>query len=222
MPSGQPVALGGGVDRPVLPPPERQFAGHQQHHLDEPAVGGAALDLRHRQFGVLLRHHDRGAQPGVAVQPLARDPVVHRARHGGAEVLAERRLHAVEAVADGDPGAERVQRLGAQPLHGGRGLAVRVPPVGPHGERAVGRVGDGVQLIDAAPHHRLAPHLVEIRHQRRHRRHRRDADRSRSAPGRAWGSSACNSRLRYTVGKGGGTGPSRNRRLAHGATARDA
>ena len=113
---GQPVALGGGIDRPVLPPPQRQLARHQQQHLDEPPVGGAALDLRHRQFGILLRHHDRGAQPGVAVQPLARDPVVHRACHGGAKVLAERRLHAIEAVADGDAGAERVQRLGAEPF----------------------------------------------------------------------------------------------------------
>ena len=168
------MALGRGVDRPVLPPPERQFAGHQQHHLDEPAVGGAAFDLRDRQLGILLRHHDRGAQPGVAIQPLARDPVVHRARHGGAQVLAERRLHAIEAVADGDLRAERVQRLGAQPSDGAS-RACRVSSR--QSARAVSgllrRIGDRVQLIDAAPHNGLAPMLVEIRHQRRQRRHGR-------------------------------------------------
>ena len=61
------------------------------------------------------------------------------------------------------------------PSRSGRGgrLALRVAPVGAHGQRAVGRIGDGVQLIEAAPHHRLAPHLVEIRHQRRQPRHGR-------------------------------------------------
>ena len=93
------MAFGRGVDRPVLPAAQRQFAGNQQQHLHEPLVGGAALDLLHRQFRVLLRHHDGGAQPRVAVQPFAHDPLVHRARHGGAQVLAERRLHAVQAIA---------------------------------------------------------------------------------------------------------------------------
>ena len=39
-------------------------------------------------------------------------------------------------------------------------------------EWALGRIGNRVQLIDAAPHDGFAPHLVEIRHQGRHRRHR--------------------------------------------------
>jgi hypothetical protein len=81
---------------------------------DEAAIWRDALDFLDRQFGVLHRHHDRGAQAGLLVQPLLSHPVVHRAGETGAHVLAEQQLHAVEAVADRQAGAERGQRLGAQ------------------------------------------------------------------------------------------------------------
>ncbi len=112
MPTGSPCRLGGGVDRPVVALAQRMVVHHQQQDLHEAAVGGDAVDLLDRQFGVLHRHHDGGAQARLLVQPLGGDPVVHRAGEAGAHVLGEQQLHAVEAVADRDRGAERGRARG--------------------------------------------------------------------------------------------------------------
>jgi len=44
----------------------------------EAAVGSEPLDLAHRELGIVQRHQDGGAQPRLAVEPLAGDPVVYR------------------------------------------------------------------------------------------------------------------------------------------------
>ena len=57
----QTMALGGGVDWPIVALAQRHLAVHQHEHLHEALVRSAALDFIHREFGVLHRHHDGGA-----------------------------------------------------------------------------------------------------------------------------------------------------------------
>ena len=172
---GEPVARGGGVDRPVMALAQRLVAARQQQHLHEARVGGAALDLVDGQSSVFcVGDHDAGAQPRLAVEPLARDPVVDGAREGGSHVLAEQELHAVEAVAGcrcRSPNG--VEALGPHLLERGRRLAFGGPPIGARGQRRAGGVADGVQLIHAARlHDRLAPMLFHVGQQRLQARHR--------------------------------------------------
>ena len=162
----QAVAFRRRVDRPVLAATERGLGADQQHHLDETAVGGAAVDLIHRQFGVLHRHDDGRAQPGVAVQPFPGDPVVQRAGHGDAKVLAELRLDAVQAVADREPGAERIQRLPAEGGDVGAGAAGFVAPVLPETQRIAGGIADRGQVLDAAPDDGFPPVVIQVGQQR--------------------------------------------------------
>src|SRR6202012_866600 len=131
----------------------------------EAAVGGAAVDFVHRVFGVLHRDDDGGTQPGVPVQPLPCHPVIQCPGHGDAEVLAELGLDAVEAVADGEARAERVQRLPAQGGDVRSGAASLVAEVVAEAERIAGGVGDRGQVLDATAHDGFAPVVVEIRHQ---------------------------------------------------------
>ncbi len=161
----QPVALGGGIDRPVLAASERQLAADQQQHLHEAAVGGDPFDLGRGQIGIQHRHDDGGAQPVVAVQPFARDPVVDGAAEDRGDVVAERHLRAVEAVQDAEPGAERGKCLGGQPVGRGGALALRVTPVGARAERIDAWVGDRDQLVETAPNDRFAPVVVQERQQ---------------------------------------------------------
>ena len=158
----QAVFLGGRVDRPVVALAQRMVVHHQQQDLHEAAVGGDAVDLLDRQFGVLHRHHDGGAQAWLLVEPLGGDPVVHRAGEAGAHVLAEQELHAVEAVADGDAGAERGEGVGAECVEVGAGPGVGQAPVGAGGERRVGGVGDRFQLVHAALDDDVAPVVGEV------------------------------------------------------------
>ena len=114
------------VDRPVLPPAQRQF-GHCQHqHLDEAAVGRHPLDLLGGEIRAVHRHDDGGAQPRVAVKPLGSQPVVDAAAEAGRQVLAEHDLGAVQYVADGEPGLLPVEDVALHAdsvLPGGPGQA---------------------------------------------------------------------------------------------------
>ena len=107
------VARGGGVDRPVGPAAERHLAHGEHQHLDEAAVGGAALDLLDRELRVLQRHHDRGAKRRLGVEPFPGDPVVDGAGEGFRHVIVEHQLDAVEAVADREADAEVVEQVRA-------------------------------------------------------------------------------------------------------------
>ena len=80
----QAVALGGGIDRPQVAAAERRLLHGEHEDLHEAPVLGAALDLVDRVFDVLRRHHDRGPQARIAVEPFLGDPVVERAREGRA------------------------------------------------------------------------------------------------------------------------------------------
>ena len=54
--------------------------------MPERGIAGAALDLLHRRRRVLVVHHDRCAQPRLGLHQAFHLPLVHRARHGVAEV----------------------------------------------------------------------------------------------------------------------------------------
>ena len=73
-----------------------------------------ALDLLDGELDILQRHHDRGAQARVMIEPLPRNPVVDGAGEGARHVLVEDELDAIEAVADGKGGAPAVEHLGCE------------------------------------------------------------------------------------------------------------
>ena len=169
----QAVALGGGVDRPQVAAAERRLLHREHEDLHEAPVLGATLDLIDRILGVLHRHHDRRPQARIAIEPFLDHPVVERAREGRGHVLAEQQAHAVEAIADGDAGLPAVADLRGELRRRGGGPAVLVAPLRARGERRVGRIGDGLERVDAALLHGLAPEVVEIGQQRLHVRHGR-------------------------------------------------
>ena len=55
-------------------------------------------------------HDDGGAEPVVPAEPVADQPVIHRAAQRCGQIRIVDRLRAVEAIADGNIGAERIQR----------------------------------------------------------------------------------------------------------------
>ena len=104
------------------------------------------------------------AQPGVAVEPLGRHPVIDGADERRRHVLGEERLRAPKAVDDGEARAERVERLRLEQSEVGAGRTLRRPPVGPAGERRRRRIGrqrkvEPLELLDIDA---LAPIAVEI------------------------------------------------------------
>ena len=74
----QAVAFRRAVDRPVLPPAQREFGLRQHQHLDEALVLGAAVDLLGGELRAVHRHDDGCAQPRIAIQPFRGDPPVDR------------------------------------------------------------------------------------------------------------------------------------------------
>ena len=96
----QAMALGGSEHWPPLPATERRLLHGEHLHLHETLVLGAALDLIDREFDVLRRHRDRGAQARIVVEPFLGDPVVDCARDRPRHVLAEDQFRAVEAIED--------------------------------------------------------------------------------------------------------------------------
>ena len=123
-PIGNFEPLGGAIDRPIGAPPQRHLAHRQHQHLNEALVGGAALDLFRRRVRVHQRHHDRGAQPRLLVEPFLRHPIVHRAAQSGAEIGVEDRHRAVEAIGDRIAQLELVERVVAQQGEVAAGLAL--------------------------------------------------------------------------------------------------
>ena len=65
-----------------------------------------------------------------------------------------------------------VERVGAQRVEVGAGLAVGQAPVGTRGQRRVGRVGDQFKLVHAALDDDVAPVVGQIGVQRPHVGHR--------------------------------------------------
>src|SRR6266513_3046378 len=94
-----------------MPAPERRLLHGEYQDLYEALVLGAALDLIDGVFGVLHRQHDGGAQARIAIEPFLGDPIVERAGEGRRHVLAEEETHAIEAIADRNPGAPAVADL---------------------------------------------------------------------------------------------------------------
>ena len=169
----QAVAFGGGVDRPQVAPAERRFLHGENEDLHKAAVLGATLDLVDGVFGVLHRQHDRRPQARIAIEPFLHDPVVERAREGRGHVLAEQQTHAIQAIADRDARLPAIAHLRRELRCRGGGAAILAAPLRPRRERRIGRIGDGLERIDAALLHRLAPKVVEIGQQRLHVRHGR-------------------------------------------------
>ncbi len=169
----QVMLLRRGEQRPPVPAPERRLLHGDELDLHEALVGRAALDLVDRVFDVLGRHHDRGAQPRIAIEPFLGDVVVDRARDRDAHVLAVGQMRAVETVEDRRAGAEPVEHLRGQRRHVVRGAAVRPLPVLPHRDRRARRIGIGLEAGNAALGDRVAPVVVEVRQQRLQARHGR-------------------------------------------------
>ena len=169
----QAVALRCGVERPEMPAPERHLAHRQHQHLDEAWVGGEPLDLLDGELDVLQRHHDRGAQARIAVEPFPRDPVVDRAGEGARHVLVEGKLDAIETIADREARAPAVEHLGAERARRRSPAACRAPGIRPRRDRRIGRIGDAVQPLDAAIDDLVAPERLKIGQQRLDAGHRR-------------------------------------------------
>ncbi len=166
----QAMLFGGPVDGPVLPPPEREFLHREQQHADEAAIGGATLDFLGGAFRPMAGDDDGGAQARFVVEEFGPHPVVDGAAEGGGEILAIHRLGAMDHVADGEAGAERIERLGADLREGAGRLAALClagPPVRPGRQRRVQRVVVGVEIvpIEAAHFDDFPPVGVEMRHQ---------------------------------------------------------
>ena len=77
-----PVPAGSLVDRPPVAPAVGQIVHRRQQDLDEPRVAGPSLDLLDGECRILRRHHDRGKETAVPVQPGIGEPVVDRATQG--------------------------------------------------------------------------------------------------------------------------------------------
>ena len=129
----QPVLHGGLVDRPEVAAAQRHLAHDEHQDLHETAIAGATLDLLHRMRRVLERDHDRGPQALVAVEQLARDPLVDRRAERRAHVFAVQQL--AQHVANGQPRAEVVERLAWR--------SAKSLPGRPFGGRQSGRTAAG-------------------------------------------------------------------------------
>jgi hypothetical protein len=158
--------------RPELPASQRHVAADHQQHLHEARIGGAPRDLLGRLHRIAHAHRHRRAQPRLFVQPLRRQPVVHRAGECRAHVVAIHRDRAVQAVQDADARVPRIERLRPQRLHRRRRPLDACAPVGPGAQRRAGRIGRKIEVADAARNHRLAPMRVQVRQQLLHRRRR--------------------------------------------------
>jgi hypothetical protein len=75
-------------------------------------------------------------------------------------------LRAVEHVADRVARAELVECPTLNHREIAAGLAIGRPPVGPAGQRHVGRIAREIEAIDRAAHHLFFPVIVEIGQQR--------------------------------------------------------
>ena len=139
------------------------------------ASGRAALDLLDREFRILQRQHDRRPVAGIAIEPLGADPVVDRAAEGGGHVLVADELDGVEAVQNRMREAVAVHERGRGALGIGVGAVAAgrlvAPPVRPHGQWRLGRVGDRFKTGDAADANRLAPIVIHMPRQRANVRH---------------------------------------------------
>ena len=102
------------IDWPVAPAAGKRVAHHQHQHLDEAGVTGEPFDLGHGEIRVLHREQDRAAQPRVAVEQFRRGPVVDRRSERRRHVLVEERDRPMQHVADGEAGAEGIERLALQ------------------------------------------------------------------------------------------------------------
>ena len=172
---GESVLLRGGVDRPVGAAAEQHVAHGEQQHLDEAAILRHALDLRDRELRIVHRHQDRRAQPRLAVEQFLRDPVVDGGAQRHRHVLVEQRDRAMQHVADGEPAAERIERLAADHVEGAAGQPRRLPPVRPRAERRIRRIARQVEGVfrDMAIDDLIAPVVVEIGQQGRRAGRRR-------------------------------------------------
>ena len=136
------------------------------------SIRAKALDLLRGVDRVLGGHDDGRAQPRLAVEPLRHQPVVDRAAQRLRQVLAVHRLAAMQAVDDGEPAAEAVQRLPLQQREIGAGLAFHRPPVGAAGQRRTRGIARELQPIGPAGGDHLPPRLGHVRQQGAHAGHR--------------------------------------------------
>jgi hypothetical protein len=107
-----------------------------------------------------------GAQAGIARKPFGRDPVVDRLAEGGSHIGIVDGLRAIEHVADRVTGAELVERPALHHRQVAAGFSLGRPPVGPAGQRHIGRIAGEIEAIDGPAHHLLLPVIVEIGQQR--------------------------------------------------------
>ncbi len=165
---GQPVPRRGRIDRPVVAAPERRLAADQHQHLHEALVVGPMLDLVDAAFDALHRQHDRAPEAGITIEPLARQPRVQTAAQAGRKILVEKRLHAIERIADGKPGVPAVENLCAHDVDVGGSLAGLRTPVGPRRQRRARRIVPGFEIRQARLVDDFRPVLGKMRDEALH------------------------------------------------------
>ena len=163
----QAVPFRSAIDRPIGPVAERPVTHHQQQHLHKARIGGAALDLGGGEFGVLRRDEYRGAKPRLAIEPFARDPIVHRLAQGRRHVGVEQRHRPMQYIGDGQARADCIERLRAQGVEFGAGWRPLCrPPIRPDGLRQVRCIARERErgFVDIALGEMFAPEIIEMRH----------------------------------------------------------
>ena len=154
----QSVLLAASIDRPVLPLAQRRVAHHKHQTCTKRWSGGDAMisSTASSAFcvGITIEARSRGS----SIQPLAGDPVVNRAGEAGAHVFAEQKLHAVQAVADGEPsvpnGSSACRRNISRSEPGLPDTADASPA---RGQGRFDRIGDRFEIVQSALHNGIAP-----------------------------------------------------------------
>ena len=161
----QPQAFRQPVDRPELPPAERDLAGDQHKHLHETKIVGTALDFRDRKLGIVRRDHDGGAQPWIAAQPLVADPVVGRPAERRGHVFAVKDLCAIEAVENSEARLIAIEHMRLHRFQRRSRLSPMIerPIWAARQRRVLWIAGETeVETIERANPDHLAPIVVEI------------------------------------------------------------
>ena len=145
------------VDRPVPAPAHRLQVAALEQHLHEAAVAGPAAHLGGGRHRILHRHHDRGTQPRVAVQPLRYLPVVGGPRQGRGELQVPHQAGGRHRIQHRPGNAVRIEEVpaGEVQLRSGAAAGRRTRILArPHEPRVVAAVGgahaERIQVIAPA------------------------------------------------------------------------
>ena len=150
-------------DREVAAVAVGPLGAGRQEHLDEALVAADASDLGRRHVRMLDRHHDRGAQAGLLLQPVLDLPVVGGSREGFGAVRVVDAVDGVRAVEDADLDVPRIEHLGPDLVDLGAGDAAIVrSAAGPRRDRGGQRVRVVGRTLEAGLLDGLAPEVGQV------------------------------------------------------------